>query len=136
MSALAAPPVKGMPLVDTSVIVDHLRGHREAGKLLEDLFDREGHVFISVLTKVEILAGMKAAEAAALDDFLDLFVPVPVDDEIARTAGSMASKHRRTDPKLDVIDFMVAAQALRGGFALHTANVERYPFIEDLRKAY
>lgn len=43
-------------LVDTSVLIDHLRGHRPAREALEAAVGRGELLVASVLTKVEVLA--------------------------------------------------------------------------------
>lgn len=52
-------------LVDTSVLIDHLRGHQEAAEALRSVVQQGRRVTASVVTKVEVLAGMRASEEEA-----------------------------------------------------------------------
>ena len=119
------------PLVDTSVAVDHLKGNEDTGRILSDLLAEESHVFMSVLAKIEVYAGTKGAESEAVRRFLELFVSVPVDDDVAELAGKLAWKYRKSSPELGIVDFTIAAQAIHGDFALVTLSPGRYPMLQS-----
>jgi predicted nucleic acid-binding protein len=61
---------------------------------------------------------------------------VPVDEEIARLAGSMAAEHRRAHSGIDAIDYLIAATATVVGADLLTTNVRHFPMIAGLRPPY
>ena len=119
-------------LVDTSVLVEHLKGRPAALALVGSVFRSRRHAFISVISRAEILAGAKSEEEPAIEAFLDLFSPLNVDVDAAQTAGELARTHRRSHPELTIADYIVAAQAMKGDFDLLTATPERYPSIKGL----
>ena len=49
-------------VVDTSVLIDHLRGHEGARAMLRRATREGERLTASVLTKVEVLAGMRPTE--------------------------------------------------------------------------
>ena len=52
-----------MSLVDTSVLIDHLRGHPPATDSLEQLVDHDDGACTSEVSRFEVLAGMRPHEA-------------------------------------------------------------------------
>jgi len=53
-------------VVDTSVMIDHLRGDARAREVLEAAFDSGDPVLGSALTRTEILAGVRSGERRLL----------------------------------------------------------------------
>jgi predicted nucleic acid-binding protein len=123
-------------LVDTSILIDHLRGRREAFTLLESELGRPEPLFASVLTKVEVLAGMRAGEQRATRALLAAFVWVEVSDEIAERAGSLARRYLASHPGVDLVDYVVAATREQIDVPLWTMNVRHFPMIPRLRAPY
>lgn len=122
-------------LVDTSVLIDHLRGEERARKLLVEAFSVGKQVSGSVLTRIEILTGLHPGEEEATSALLDLVDWVPVDRTVAEQAGRYARLH--TDAAaLHPIDLVVAATSQTMGATLWTRNVERYPMFPGLRTPY
>ena len=83
-----------MKLFDTSVAIDHLRGSPPAVNLLTDLLEPEESIFASEVVRFELLAGVREKEADALGQFFSAASWVPVGEEIARAAGTLAQRHR------------------------------------------
>jgi hypothetical protein len=75
-------------LVDTSVLIDYLRGHRGAAESLET--ERaSAPLHGSEITRLEVLAGMRAAEEDETRSLLSTIWWHPVDAEVAEEAGSL-----------------------------------------------
>jgi predicted nucleic acid-binding protein len=78
-------------LVDTSVIIDYLRGHPGAEELLES--ERmHAPLHASEITRLEVLAGMRENEENATRSFLSTFIWHSVDATIAESAGELGRK--------------------------------------------
>jgi len=122
-------------LVDTSVLVDHLRGDARATKLLSELF-RSDEVIGSVMSRTEIRAGMRAAEKRGTERLLNTLTWIPVDVEIADRAGELARRYRTSHPSLDTVDYVIAATVVVNEVAFYTRNVKHFPMIKGLRDAY
>jgi len=93
-------------------------------------------VAASELVRFELLAGVRPDEIEALDQFFVAITWVPVDEEIARIAGSLARGHRRQYPGIDDVDYLIAATALVLDAELLTTNVRHFPMFRDLQPPY
>ena len=89
-----------------------------------------------MLTKVEVLAGMRASEERATRRLFDVLDWVPVHDAVAEHAGHLANRYHRSHPGVDPVDYVIAATAEALGAALWTRNVKHFPMFPDLRSPY
>jgi len=122
-------------LVDTSVLIDHLRGHPGASELLE----RErvlGPLHASEITRLEVLAGMRAAEERVTRVLLDALVWHPVDAEVAEVAGALGRRWLPSHRNIDRADLAIAATAVRLRARLLTRNVRHFPMFPGLAAPY
>jgi predicted nucleic acid-binding protein len=106
-------------LLDTDVLIDHLRGHRRL-----DLVDPAWK--ISVVTRCELFAGRNTDEQR-LRQTLDQLDEMPVDRDIAESAGRI----RRTT-QLAVADALIAATALAQQIPLMTRNRRHFELVPGL----
>lgn len=125
-----------MKIVDTTVAVDHLRGAPEATDLLEGFISAGETLVASEVTRFELLAGVRRAELVALEAFFSSLAWAPIDEEISRTAGSLAQRHRRGHGGIDDADYLIAATAMVLEAELLTTNVRHFPMIKGLRAPY
>ena len=123
-------------LVDTSVLIDHLRGDEAARRALADAARRGERLACSVVTKVEVLAGMRAGEEAVTRRLLSVLEWIPVDEAVAERAGLLANHYLRSHPGVDPVDFIIAATAELHEAVLWTRNVKHFPMIRDLTPPY
>lgn len=125
-----------MKLLDTTIAIDHLRGDDRAAQLLERLTDEGEPLLASELSRFELLAGMRPEELDTTELFMEALTWVPVNEEIARLAGSMAAEYRRAHSGIDAIDYLIAATATVTGADLLTTNVRHFPMIPGLQPPY
>lgn len=125
-----------MKLIDTTIAVDHLRGHSPATQLLEDFIESDEILLASELTRFELLAGMRPEEIEATEAFSSVLSWVPVDEEIARVAGNLASEYRRAHSGIDAVDYLLAATASVLDAPLLTTNVRHFPMFPTLQAPY
>jgi hypothetical protein len=123
-------------LLDTSVAVDHLRGHTPATQLIDELFDAGEEVVSSELVRFELIAGVRARELAALEMFFGALLLLPVNEDVIRRAGALARRYRRSHANIDDVDYLIASTALILGCDLLTTNVLHLPMIPRLRAPY
>ena len=107
-------------LVDTDVLIDHLRGARAFAPADVD-------VSYSVVTRAELFAG-RSSEAAALQTLLGPFREIPVDRAIAELGGRL-----RRDHGVRIADALIAATALANELGLLTRNVRDFAAVPGLR---
>lgn len=123
-------------LCDTSVLVDFLRGDSRAVSLLTQAAVDGDQLWGVVVTRTELLAGMRSRERRPTQALLDSLRWRQVDLELADKAGDLARRHRRSHPGVDVADYLIAAGVELLGATLLTQNVRHFPMFPDLEPAY
>jgi len=88
------------------------------------------------MTRVEVLAGMRASEKTATYGLLSLFEWIPVDEAVADRAGRTARQYLRSHPGVDPVDFVIAATAEAMDAELWTRNQKHFPMLPDLTDPY
>ncbi len=122
-------------VVDTSVLIDHLRGSQRAQAVLEQ--ERAaGPLHASEITRLEVLAGMRPAEDDVTRALLSTLIWHSVDADIAEAAGALGRRWLPSHRTIDGADLAIAATAIRVGAALLTRNVRHFPMFPDLRAPY
>jgi predicted nucleic acid-binding protein len=120
-------------LVDTSVLIDVLRGSEIAAGWLASL---EAVPSCSELTRAEVLRGVRSPERAPTDRLLSALAWVSVDEPVSRRAGELGRQYRRSHPGLSIVDLLIAATAQLLDADLATANVRHYPMFPGLAPPY
>jgi predicted nucleic acid-binding protein len=121
-------------LLDSSVLIEHLRGNVTATTLL--LNTKRSDRLISALSRVEIEGGMRPGEESAIGALMGALTVVPVSDAIARRAGELLRKFRRSHSGIDLVDYVIAATAQLYDAPLLTLNVRHFPMFQDLKPAF
>lgn len=120
-------------LMGTDIAIDYLRGESVAVAFVQQ---HEHEVSLSAVTVAELFAGVRDGdETVRLEEFVRLFPVIPVDVEIAKTAGL----HRRDfgpSHGTGLADGMIAATADRHALGLKTLNTRHYPMFGRLRPPY
>ena len=122
-------------LVDTSVIIDYLRGDRGAEQALEEARSK-APLHASEMTRLEVLAGMKPNEEAGTRALLSIFIWHPVDTLIAERAGELGRRWLSSHRSIDGADLAIAATVSVTSCELLTCNVKHFPMFAGLRRPY
>jgi predicted nucleic acid-binding protein len=120
-------------VVDTTVLVDVLRGDRAA---LDFLGGLERPPWCSEVSRVEIIRGLRSRERPLADRLFAELGWVPVDEPVARAAGEFGRKIRASHRGVGPMDLIVAATASVLEIPLATANVKHYPMFPRLKRPY
>jgi predicted nucleic acid-binding protein len=123
-------------LVDTGILVDHLRAEPAATKCLEDALRSGRRVAGSVLTRIELRRGVEPHELAAIEAVERLLDWVAVDHEIAALAQAHAERFGRTHPDIGPVDYVIGATAERLDGELLTVSSDRFPMFPRLVAPY
>lgn len=123
-----------MRLFDTDVLIEHLKGNRAATNLLLEA-SGDGLAACSVLTRFELLAGMRSNERPKIRSLLDSLTNIDSSVDIATRAGEWARTYRRSHEGISAIDYLIAATADIHGFDLLTLNVKHFPMFPELEPA-
>lgn len=123
-------------LLDTSVLIDHVRGNVQARDALTRAVSDGHRLAASVVVEVEVLAGMRPVEETPTRRLLDAIEWYPVDDRIAEAAGELANRYLRSHPGVDPVDYIIAATATTHDASLWTRNVKHFPMFDGLTSPY
>lgn len=116
-------------LVDTNILIDHLRGVSKATTFLRQARNA-GTLWISAVTVAEVYAGQRtrqAKQAAKVSRLLNLFRIAYLDGVVAKLGGEIARDCGTALP-----DALIAATAVRKGLVLATRNTAHFAEIPDL----
>jgi predicted nucleic acid-binding protein len=91
------------------------------------------HLIASVLTKVEILVGMRAGEERATRRLLGSVDLVEVDDEVSERAGLLASRSLRSHPGVATVDYVIDVTAQRSASSSPASNVRGELWTRNLK---
>ena len=117
-------------LVDTDILIDHLRGQEKAKEYLKEMENGKVSGVISVITEAELAAGESMKDILVemkVRRLVRILEKVEVTSEIAWKAGEL-----RRDFKCRLMDALIAATALKLNLKLVTRNVRHYEKIKGL----
>ena len=119
-----------MMLVDTDVLIWHLRGYPQATRRLDEL----GSLTLSAISYLEVLQGMRnKAELVAVKKMLQhrAATLLPVSDAITQRAIELMESLTLSHG-LQMGDALIAATALDHGLPVLTANVKHFGAVDGL----
>lgn len=115
-------------LLDTGIVIRHLRNDKRAHDLL-DLLEDNGIINVSVITYLEILIGCQPHEEESTRIFFERIPPLTVIQEVAQKASTLIKKYpsvfgkqieRRTP------DALIVATAWQRQATLVTLNTRQF----------
>lgn len=124
-----------MIVLDTTVLIDHLRGVTDAVSAVHRA-GRESPLHGSAVSRTEVLRGAHHAELPRIGSLFDVVDWVDVTVDIADVAGALAARYRRSHSGIDVPDHLVAATTIVLGAQLWTSNVRHFPMFDGLTPPY
>ena len=118
-------------LLDSDIIIWHLRGRPEVTEMLRDL-QRSGLPACSALSVLEVQLGVKKWEEEKTDRFLSSLRIFDVNRDIATTAARLIREYKAKGITLDLPDAVIAGTCMSHSLTLVTYNAKHYP-IADLK---
>lgn len=82
------------------------------------------------------MQGLRSSERRLANRLFASVAWVPVDETVARRAGELGRKWRRSHPGIGVADLAIAATAEELEAGLATRNVKHFPMFKNLRAPY
>ena len=117
-------------LLDTTVLIDYLRGNWGAVELVNGLAHGGHNLAVCCVSVAELYTGLNPAErtkAVGLTSGLDYY---DISLAAAKEAGSYRHDYSRRGMALSVADTLIAATAIDQGAILVTANAKDFPMEE------
>jgi predicted nucleic acid-binding protein len=116
-------------LFDSGIPILHLRNQSGYPTMIDRLSE-EADIYISTMTRFEVVRGMKDRERDFTFDLLNSFGALDVTSEIADMAGELIRKWRKRGVTLGEGDAIIAATALYHRLTLVTTNAKHFPMPE------
>ena len=116
-------------LLDTNILIDHLRGEAKATALLQDVAVGRVTASISVITESELLSAHSLTPRQLRDiaALLSVLPKLAVTSHVAQTAA----RFRRTY-RIDLADALIAATASLAHATLVTRNLRHFRSVREL----
>lgn len=118
-------------IVDTSILIDHLRGGTKWETFIEEV-DHSVELLLPTIVVFELFSGSStksSAKSQNIIDFLKQFQKIDFDETIAKLAGEL---FRDTKQSLHVPDCIIAASALQTNATVLTLNEKHFEQISHL----
>lgn len=120
-------------LVDTCVLIDYLRDHREA---VEFMRRQDARPAVSAITAAELFAGVRnSAEEHQIEALCGRLLIHHVDPEVARLGGSYCRRYKHSHG-VQLADALIAATAGPHKARLVTRNARHFPMLDDVVVPY
>lgn len=117
---------KARYLLDTGVLIRHLRGRRDAIRLMRTL-GKSDRLAIATVTRLEVHAGMLPKEKYKTQKLLSKFITYDLDADIADRAGDYIRGCRAEGITLSVADAIIGATSIKHRLTLVTFNPNHFP---------
>jgi len=117
-------------VVDSDILIDHLRGLPQAREFLKQIEDKNLVGYVSVITEAELASGKRAGitdERERIQALLGIFRRVIINSEIAWTAGEFRRKYG-----CRLMDALIAATAYHEKAKLVTRNLRHFEKIREI----
>jgi predicted nucleic acid-binding protein len=123
-------------LIDSDVLIEHLRGNTDARDWLVQARRTSGPLAMSVISVTEIAGGMRSPERREVMRLLGSMQRFEVTEQVAWRAATLMREYRRSHSGIGLGDYLIAATALTEGLELATLNVRHYPMFTALKRPF
>ena len=119
-------------LIDTSIIIDHLRKRNKRKSILYHLIDT--HVLhTSTMVEFELFAGATdSRKRQDTQDILLLCKVLPFTSEIAQQAANIYQQLKQKNELIEIRDIIIASTAMVYNLPIMTLNTRHFQRIDEL----
>jgi predicted nucleic acid-binding protein len=114
-------------LLDTSVLIDVLRGRKDRKELLATLVQSGHTLSTTALNVAEVCAGMRPQEESSTEALFEALECYEVTGNVGRMAGKLMNAWRQKGRTLELPDTMIAAICIERKCVLITDNRKDFP---------
>ena len=117
-------------LLDSDIIIWHLRGRKEITEMLKDL-QRSGLPACSAISVLEVQLGVKTKdEEEKTNWFLESLKVFDIDMDVAKIAAQLIRQYKAKGVTIDIPDSIIASTCILHDLILVTYNRRHYPISE------
>lgn len=122
-------------LIDTSIIIDHLRLKNKKQTILYKLFQTKHELLASIITHTESYAGKSVWEKESVRNHLKKILAgikiLPLDEILSKKAGEISARYN-----LEIVDAIIAATSIIHDLNLATLNIKDFKKIKGIKFAH
>src|SRR3989344_1839770 len=126
-----------MVCLETSFMVDFLRGKEEARIFLEKMLEKREVPTITAPTIMELISGAEPEESKRekkeIINLLFSLIVLPLDKESSILAGEIEANLMLNGESIPPIDIMIAAIAIKNNETLITKNIKHFERVKNLK---
>lgn len=119
-------------VVDTSLLVDYLRGGLIGDQLFDKLEEEKAELYIPTIVIYELFSGKSSDKLSVeqdINDFISRFKRIELTEEIAKKAGKL---YKISGKQIGPQDYIIAASALVIEAKVLTLNTKHFEQISGL----
>lgn len=125
-----------MILVDSDVLIAHLRGVPQAKDWLLRARRDTGRLSTSAVSVAEVAGGMRSQERHEVTRLLSSLDIFTVSERVGWKAAELMRTYRRSHSGIGLGDFLIAATVAVEGLQLVTLNVRHFPMFPGLHAPF
>lgn len=119
-------------LIDTSIIIDHLRKRNKRNSILFNIVD-EYRLHLPTIVEFELFVGATDVEKRQdIHDVLQFCDILPITSDTAQHAAELYQHLKRTNQSIEIRDLFIASTAIIYHFPLMTINTKHFSRIDTL----
>lgn len=122
-------------LIDSSVLIDVLRGHPTAIAFLADAHESD-HLVSVTPVRTEVFGGVRDDMVRGTFTLLRRIEWLDVTVELADVAAALQRRYRHVHMGIGVVDYLLGAAAIELGGIVATSNVRDFPMFPGLQPPY
>ena len=123
----------GNLLIDTSIIIDHLRKKNKKSSQLYNIVDNYT-LYISTITVFELYAGaINDLKKQEISNILEYVKILPFTKAAAQKSGEIYLSLRKENQVIETKDLFIAATAISHDFPLMTLNLKHFERVKELK---
>ncbi len=128
-------------VIDTDILVDFLRGNREATLLVNRLEERKYLLATTALNEFELSYGNHKSQdsekaVAVTRQLIGRLVVLPLSSKSAQRAGHIYAELEKRGTPIGLRDTLIGAIAQTRGFGVATKNIAHFQKIDGLQLVY
>ncbi len=119
-------------VLDTSILIDHLRGGDKWKRILSEL-EEDTEIYISSIVLFELYSGKSSQNpqiSSKIQQLVKNFQKIEIDAYLAQKAGELYRDMKQT---IQIPDYIIAASALEIGAQVATLNNKDFEQIPGLK---
>ena len=119
-------------LIDTSIIIGHIRNKQKNKTLLYRFFNNDFEVFISTVTTFEIYNGINQENIKLVNTLFSRLIPISFNSQIAKYSSVIYNELRTENKIIEIRDIFIAATAIDCKLPLSTLNTKHFNRVKNL----